>query len=415
MKILVASHLYCPSFGGNQILTQELAEKFAELNEETHVFTANAMQSSHFHSHSSDQGLLLDEEIINGVNVRRFKIQHRYRQWLFFSGSAVRGVYRLRKAVFKDALEFWQHGPYIPQMLSAIKKLKPDVMLALNYYATTTYLCYLAKKNFQVPLIIMPLTHIAEPWTDHPIVQKVYHAADLVITSTPYEKKILIDHGVDQKKLRMIGHGIKMDKFQGADSKRFKRKYKIGNDPIVLYVGRKISGKGIEILIDAMQIVWRTFKNVQLVIAGSKTEKFEPILQDRLNQLQREERQKTFNIDDFPITEKKDIFAMADMFVLASNIDSFGISNMEAWANGLPIICCTNTPQETMIDEYTDGLLVEYGNKEQLAQAILKLLENENLRKKMGETGRRKVLENNTMDIYAQRIKDEIYQLKRSS
>jgi glycosyltransferase involved in cell wall biosynthesis len=96
---------------------------------------------------------------------------------------------------------------------------------------------------------------------------------------------------------------------------------------------------------------------------------------------------------------------------MVSNTDSFGVVYLEAWASGKPVIACRNTPQEGLIDDGADGLLVEYGNSEELAHAIRQLLSDRGLRSRLGETGRRKVRAHYTWKRIAAQVRDEYRKL----
>ncbi len=77
MKILHVSHQYFPSIGGNQYHNQLMSEKLAELNEEAHVFTSHTLHMEEFSSPNPTLRNLPLKEIINGVRVRRFRINYK--------------------------------------------------------------------------------------------------------------------------------------------------------------------------------------------------------------------------------------------------------------------------------------------------------------------------------------------------
>jgi glycogen synthase len=91
--------------------------------------------------------------------------------------------------------------------------------------------------------------------------------------------------------------------------------------------------------------------------------------------------------------EKRDAFAACDIFVLPSRYDSFGIVYLEAWRCGKPVIGAKVGAIPEVIEEDRDGLLVEFGDIEQLTSKMLYLLSHPDLCKELGENGRRKVIE----------------------
>ena len=89
--------------------------------------------------------------------------------------------------------------------------------------------------------------------------------------------------------------------------------------------------------------------------------------------------------------EKREAFDACDLFVMPSRYDSFGVVYLEAWRCGKPVIGAKVGAIPEVIEEGKDGLLVEFGEVNQLASAIISLLNHPDLGKEMGETGRKKV------------------------
>jgi glycosyltransferase involved in cell wall biosynthesis len=180
-------------------------------------------------------------------------------------------------------------------------------------------------------------------------------------------------------------------------------------------VGRKTAGKGAEHLIDAMESVWREMPSVRLVMAGQQDSAHAAVIKERLQRAGAGHPGVVIDIDDFAEEEKPEIYAACDVFVMPSNTDSFGIVYLEAWASGKPVIACTDTPQETIIDPWEDGLLVRYGDARELAKAIIRLLSEDGLRLRMGENGRKKVLTNYAWEIAAAQVRELYRELVQST
>jgi glycosyltransferase involved in cell wall biosynthesis len=406
MKILHVSPLYYPSIGGNQYHVQLMAEKLAQLGNEVHVFTSRALHPRHFRTPDTNINDLPLEEVINGVHVRRFRINYRFMDLVLQRNIRIRGAYRLFRALTGNTFELWEHGPVVLGMLNAIRRLKPEVILAANNYSFTTYLCYLAKKFFKIPLVLMPITHPADPWTNHPSLKIMYDAADLLVACTDFEKKHLLRLGQSENKIAVLPLGVDPDIFPGAAGEKARRKYHFKDGPIVAYFGRKVLHKGIETLIDCMGLVWRECPGARLLLAGQADDHFAARMQKGIDQYSTTEKQRIIDISDFAEEDKGDLYEAVDIVAMPSNVDCFGIVYLEAWANGKPVIACKNTPQETIVRDGVDGLLVEYQNKEQLADAILKLFKDEELKKRMGRAGREILRSKYHVDVYGANLQE---------
>ena len=94
-----------------------------------------------------------------------------------------------------------------------------------------------------------------------------------------------------------------------------------------------------------------------------------------------------------PQTDVPAYYAAMDIFVLASYREGFGIVNLEASAMKLPVISTdVNGPRESIVPGKT-GLLVPVREVEPLYRAMKRLADDAELRKRMGEAGRRRVIE----------------------
>lgn len=383
-----------------------MSEKLAQLGNEVHVFTARALHPRYFRNFDPGINDLPLEETINGVHVRRFRINYRFLDLVWQKNVKVRGTYRLFRALTGNTFELWEHGPVVLGMLNSIRRLKPDAILATNNYSFTTYLCYLAKRFFKIPLALMPITHPADPWTNHPCLKIMYDAANLLIACTDFEKKLLLKLGQSENKIAVLPLGIDPDIFPGAAGEKARRKYHFQDGPVVAYFGRKVLHKGIETLIDCMGLVWRECPDARLLLAGQADDHFSSILQKHIDQYSATEKQRIIDISDFAEEDKGDLYEAVDIVAMPSNVDCFGIVYLEAWAGGKPVIACKDTPQETIIRDGVDGLLVEYQNKEQLAQAILKLFKDEDLRTRMGREGREILRSKYHVDVYGMNLQE---------
>lgn len=93
-----------------------------------------------------------------------------------------------------------------------------------------------------------------------------------------------------------------------------------------------------------------------------------------------------------------------DIFVMPSRGEGFGLVFLEAMAFGKPIIGGNHGGTPDVVVDGITGFLVEYGDVETLADRIICLLRDDDLRRRMGEAGRQRVLENYTFDHFRKRF-----------
>lgn len=146
----------------------------------------------------------------------------------------------------------------------------------------------------------------------------------------------------------------------------------------VIAVGRYVYQKGFDLLLDAWKIVNKKHPTWELHVYGNgdKTPYVEQVHHNDIKNCFLEDA--VNNID-----EK---YAESSIFVLSSRFEGFGMVLAEAMSCGLSCVsfACPCGPKD-MINDGIDGLLVENGNVEELANKICCLIENEDLRKEMGK------------------------------
>jgi glycosyltransferase involved in cell wall biosynthesis len=147
---------------------------------------------------------------------------------------------------------------------------------------------------------------------------------------------------------------------------------------------------GPDYLIRAMDLIVAKHPQTKLLMAGSGE------MRSQLEVLTRQ-LGLTRNVSFLGALEHHqvpELLKNVDVFVMPSIWEGFGVAAVEAEAMEIPVVATrVGGIPEVVLDGET-GILVEPGNSEQLAQAILTLIENPALRRQMGERGRRHVLAN---------------------
>ena len=165
--------------------------------------------------------------------------------------------------------------------------------------------------------------------------------------------------------------------------------------PMVVTVARLVAEKGIGTLIDAVVIVRRTVPDAVFVVVGEGD--LATPLADRARQLGVDGvvRFAGFRAD------ATDVIAAADVFVLPSPAEPFGLVLLEAMALGRPVVAtAAGGPLEIVVDRQT-GRLVPPSDPAALAGAIVDLLQDPSARERMGAAGLQRFHERFTADRMA--------------
>lgn len=206
--------------------------------------------------------------------------------------------------------------------------------------------------------------------------------------------KTFIEYFADENKIRVIPNGVDVNRFS-PENKTENRNEK----SIILYMGRLVPKKGIHILIRAMKNVLKKYPDALLLIGGKG--KMKTFLNSYANTLGLKDNVRFLGY--VPDNMLPSLYASSDVFVLPSiTAESFGITLLEAMATGTPVIGSSVGGIPEVIGDC--GLIIEPGNPKKLSDAVITLLDDENLREKLGRKGRKMVEEKYSWDIVGKNI-----------
>ena len=234
---------------------------------------------------------------------------------------------------------------------------------------------------------------------------RVIQGVDVVVVSTDQEREDLSRlYGVSPRSVHTIPAGVDLDLFRPMDQAEARKTLGLQEANVVLSVGRIEPLKGLDILVRAMPLL-SDAENTRLVIVGGKQGHDRELR--RLKSLGAElgiQERATFTgaVDQ---TRLPAYYSAADVFVLPSYYESFGLVALEAMACGTPVIASRVGGPKSFIRSGETGYLVPWHCPEPYAQRLDVLLANPAMRAAMGSAARSKAV---TMgwDKVARRIAD---------
>jgi glycosyltransferase involved in cell wall biosynthesis len=179
----------------------------------------------------------------------------------------------------------------------------------------------------------------------------------------------------------------------------------------VLFLSRLHAKKGIELLLDAVELL-PDEPAVRLVIAGDGEPGYVRNLHERVAEGKATGR---VTFTGFAIGyEKRHLFDQADLFVLPSYDENFGLAVAEALSVGLPVVVSEHVALADHVWKAGAGLVVPCDARE-LAQGIATLVKDPDLRHRMGQAGRRLVSSEFSWPEIGRRLIDLYTEILRSS
>ena len=257
-----------------------------------------------------------------------------------------------------------------------------------------------AAAGLGVPVTITPLAHPGQfHGGDQPTDLARYRRAASLTTMTDWERDWHIERGIAAARVFTTGMGANTS--IGASGAAFRSAHRIpAGVPIVLYVGRKERYKGYIQLLDATEQVWRTHPETRFVFIG-----IQGFYSSFFNDFRRYADERVIDIEDATGATKNAALDTCDVFAMPSRHETFGLGYLEAWVHGKPVIGGDIPAVRDVITDGVDGILVRQ-HQDDVAAAILRLLDDPLAARAMGAAGRAKVLERWSWDRVIDRVED---------
>lgn len=356
MRVLHVVPTYLPAnrYGGPIQSVHGLCAGLARLGHEVHVYTTNV-----------DGPSVSDVPIGTPVSVDGVSVT-------YFATAAGRRLYRsptLRAALRRNLAGF-------------------DVLHTHSVFLWPTNVAAATARHYGVPYVLSPRgmlvphlilsksTALKHAWIELFERHNLAAAAAVHVTSE-IEMADIQRVGLAVRRFVMIPNGVELrgeaqSNYGAADNRA---------TPIVLFLGRINWKKGLDRLIPAMAHV----PDAELIIAGNDDENYQPellALAERFGVMNR-----TRFVGPLYGAAKWAALANADLVVLPSYSENFGIVVLEAMASGVPVIVTPEVGLAVAVFEAGAGLVVE-GEAKKIGDAILELISKPDVRRRMGDAGR---------------------------
>ncbi len=215
-----------------------------------------------------------------------------------------------------------------------------------------------------------------------PLWNEIVKNAECITSPSEYLKNLILENFDKENycdKIKVIPNGIHPENF---NPKKKEKK--------VLVVTRLFERKGVQYIIDAM----RDIKNYELVICGDG-----PYLKKLEHKISKLNVTNIHLLGYISHERLKYEYETSSIFVFTSTAESFGIVLLEAMSSGCAIITTNNSGCSEVVDDA--ALLVRPKKSSNIKEALIKLINNDQLRNELGATARKRVEENFTWKIIA--------------
>ena len=246
----------------------------------------------------------------------------------------------------------------------------------------------------------------------------VFSFADrLVAVSDNIARALVRLYGIDTSKVVVVRNGVDTSLFRPTPKANAKRAIGLGDERIVLFVGRLSAIKGIEYLIRAAQVILDEFDNVTFLLAGGVPtfmKRGQVDVHGMLAGLQKGSNKKRVRLlGPVPNNLLPAYYAAADVVVAPSLFEAAPKVILEAMACGAPVVATDVGGVPEVMSNGFNGLIIPPADSNSLSSAISLLLRDESLRSKLGRNAVETVSEHFTWRQTAVKLR-EMYQVMRA-
>ncbi|RLG20088.1 hypothetical protein DRN67_00870 [Candidatus Micrarchaeota archaeon] len=195
-----------------------------------------------------------------------------------------------------------------------------------------------------------------------------YDNCEAVLAPSEWTCKLLRRKGI--RNVIAVHPGIDTKRFKpGIKGREFRKKYGLGNSPVVLHIGRIVLEKNIGLLIRAAPYVLKKIPNCKFVIAGKG-----PAEAKYKRMVERKGLEKSFVFAGFlPGKMLPRAYAGSDVLAFPSTFETLGIVALEAMACGLPVACADHGPLKSMVKNGRNGIRFNPKSPKGCAEAIVRV------------------------------------------
>jgi glycosyltransferase involved in cell wall biosynthesis len=399
MRVAHFVHRYPPALGGSEAYFARLSRYLANQGGDVEVFTTNALDLEAFWSKSARR-LSAGTEVVDSVRVHRHAIRHWPLRRYVLKALSLTPIARLQCAMLPC-------NPICPSLWRAAgQETGFDLVHATAFPYGFPLLCGLRlARRCRVPYLLTPFLHLGDPEDANDRTRGRYlsrglryllRAADRIFVQTKIEQAALLQLGIPDEKLVLLGMGVDPGECTGGDRQRARERWGLsGNALVIGHLANKSVEKGTVDLLQSLQQVPLREKSFTLLLAGPEMPNFVHVWKSLAGTVDATEMKvsgiQVVRLGALSEKEKCDFFAAIDIFAMPSRSDSFGIVFLEAWANGVPCVAYRSGGVAEVIRHENDGLLAYTGNLAELAAHVGKLIDDAGMRRSMGEAGKDRV------------------------
>ena len=302
------------------------------------------------------------------------------------------------ECIFLDGINIGTETAFSPKIISIIRHHRNDVLIFANPTTPSGILGVMYCKKHGIRYALQSEGGLAKDGRGlkESIKRKIISGADLYLSGMSPEHDYFIAYGAEPSKVKQYPFSSlhKTDFRNEIPNENEKKKYKselgIPYEKILIYVGRMIHCKGVDVLLRSL----KGFDDIGVyLIGGKETDEYLTIRKQL-------DLKNIHYIEHTGLENLKKFYTAADVLVLPTRTDTWGLVINEGMSFGLPIITTTACVAGLeLIEDGVNGFLINSEDYEELHKKIKELMSNQELCEMMSSNNLKKINSYNYEDM----------------
>ena len=295
--------------------------------------------------------------------------------------------------------------PHLPQFLSEIDEFRKREGISYDvvhsHYWLSAWVGQRFSKALAIPHVVtfhtLGLIKMQsragefEPEERPRVERDAMHSAERIIAFSVHERDSMARlYGADPSKVRLVPCGVDLGKFRPLDQKEVRKRLGLNGEKVLLYVGRVEPLKGLDLLVETAAQMEAGEADIRMMVVGGGGPG-EPET-DRVRRLA-EEREVDGIIDFVGRVDHDELplyYNAADVCVVPSYYESFGLVALESMACGTPVVATRVGGLPTIVHHGHTGHLKSWRCPEAFANSVEMIISSSGLQESMGAAARRR-------------------------
>ena len=304
--------------------------------------------------------------------------------------EVMQGIHIYRFPLFMPKLfrEFW----FMPEILRKLPLLRGNVVHVHGYRCLSSCIAvYLSKLN-NVPTVLTPhgvyppryfINALLKSTFDCTLGRFLLKISDRIIALSEHNRRLLLQIGADADKIALVPNGVNIEEYAHLRRSKKIREQSSDDGPVLLYAGRIDWNKRLEKIVEAMPLILKEFPSAKFVIVGPDYAGYANELLDLAKKLAVEHA--LVITGEVSRDKLLEFYSTADVFLLPSSYEGFGLSLLEAMSSKIPVIASPFGGPGDFLKHGVHAWLLRKTTSDEIFKSVYVMLTDNQLRETLVE------------------------------